>query len=496
MHEVASTVDIAKLKRDVRCSRWYEDAMRELPIILLLFAGVASAAPAPGPKLTFGMPLANASGMMVADTKAITIVIKRSQTQLLGCYKPELQTNTTMLAIFTVGSDGRVSDSIANIETPDDPNGAAWDQISACIAATISKLTFAKPKDGQAMTVLYPLDYGGFDAHVPSVAGGERDVTGTGGSGGASATSSGKSVVRVKGERTGRVTTGLPIQILPKGELDTAIIELYVEHNMNKLSDCYERELLATKTLRGTVTAQFTIDGNGAVSASTANGLKNKHVESCMADVIKRIFFPKPKNRGDVAVNYPMTFMPEATNTTESKTAAREDKNSEVLDSIIDRNLTTNLSKFTGIRGEISTKGSQGFGPGVGPGDDSSTGPDGTAPKGIMVRFAEPSGDFGGLLVEEIDRVVKAHAGVFRACYQKELNRTPGLGRLGGKLVVHFVIGGDGAVQAGRTTIASGSTMSNDAIEQCVKRNVDHLKFPAKGGLANVNYPFLFSQGS
>src|ERR1044071_7357362 len=125
--------------------------MRELPVILLLFTGVASAAPAPRPKLTFGTPIANATGTTVADTRAITIVIKRSQTQLLGCYQPELQTNATLLAIFTVGSDGKVSDSIANIETPDDPNGAAWDQIGACIAATISRLTFAKPRDGQAI---------------------------------------------------------------------------------------------------------------------------------------------------------------------------------------------------------------------------------------------------------------------------------------------------------------------------------------------------------
>ena len=110
-----------------------------------------------------------------------------------------------------------------------------------------------------------------------------------------------------------------------------------------------------------------------------------------------------------------------------------------------------------------------------------------------MVGFAEPSGDFGGLLAEEIDRVVKARAGIFRACYQKELNHTQGLG---GKLVVHFVIGGDGAVQASRTVIASSSTLRNDAVEHCVQSNVNHLKFPAKGGVAHVNYPFLFSQGS
>ena len=116
----------------------------------------------------------------------------------------------------------------------------------------------------------------------------------------------------------------------------------------------------------------------------------------------------------------------------------------------------------------------------------------GSGPKAVQVAFAEPAGDFGGLTAEEIDRVVKARAGVFRACYQKELNHTPGLG---GKLVIHFKIGGDGVVQAGNTSSVSGSTLRNDAVEQCVKSNVNRLKFPAKGGIANVNYPFVFTQG-
>jgi hypothetical protein len=50
-------------------------------------------------------------------------------------------------------------------------------------------------------------------------------------------------------------------------------------------------------------------------------------------------------------------------------------------------------------------------------------------------------------------------------------------------------------VQAGNTATSSGSTMRNDAVEQCVKSNVNRLKFPAKGGIANVNYPFVFTQG-
>ena len=104
--------------------------------------------------------------------------------------------------------------------------------------------------------------------------------------------------------------------------------------------------------------------------------------------------------------------------------------------------------------------------------------------------MSDPSGDFGGLTAEEIDRVVKSRAGVFRACYQKELNHTPGIG---GKLVIRFKIGGDGVVQT--TATAAGTSLHNDAVESCVKGNVSHLKFPAKGGVANVTYPFVFSQG-
>jgi len=213
-----------------------------------------------------------------------------------------------------------------------------------------------------------------------------------------------------------------------------------------------------------------------------------------------------------------------------------EDKNKKILDNIIDRNLATSLSKFNGIKGDTLTRGSLGYGPGtgtgVGPGEgtgtrtgskkggsggggnvegDFVTGPGkidtgtnrpgggtckgagcGTGPKPVQVAFAEPSGDFGGLTAEEIDRVVKARSGIFRACYQKELNHTPGIG---GKLLIHFKIGADGTVQAGNTSTASGSTLRNDAVEQCVKSNVNRLKFPAKGGVANVNYPFVFTQG-
>lgn len=214
------------------------------------------------------------------------------------------------------------------------------------------------------------------------------------------------------------------------------------------------------------------------------------------------------------------------------KVAFFEDKNKKYLDNIIDRNLSTSLSKFTGIKGDTVRSGSIGFGPGTGSGVGDGTGtgttrgskgkgsggggnvdgdfvsnkgpidtgkerPGGTcvgagctgsAPKAVAVKMEEATGDFNGLSKEEIDRVVKARAGVFRACYQKELNRSPGIG---GKLVIHFVIASDGSVKSSAT---QGGSLRNEGVESCVKGNIMRLKFPAKGG-AIVNYPFVFTQG-
>ncbi|MBA3395752.1 MAG: AgmX/PglI C-terminal domain-containing protein [Deltaproteobacteria bacterium] len=211
------------------------------------------------------------------------------------------------------------------------------------------------------------------------------------------------------------------------------------------------------------------------------------------------------------------------------------ENNKKVLDNILDRNLSTNLAKFTGIKDDHTTRGTIGFGIGTGTGvgddlagkgtkggskntgpggggnvaGDFKTGPgkidtgterpggkcvgagcSGAAPRPVNVAIATGTGDFGGYTEDEINRVVKARAGVFRACYQKELNRSPGIG---GKLVIKFKIGADGAVQSASN--AGGSTLSNEAVEGCVKSNVMRLKFPPKGAIANVIYPFVFSQG-
>ena len=94
-----------------------------------------------------------------------------------------------------------------------------------------------------------------------------------------------------------------------QGDLDKAIIRRYIKRNVQKITYCYEKELLASPALSGTVSTQFFITPNGVVASSSANGVSPK-VAECVAGVIKAIEFPKPKGGGGVQVNYPFTMTP------------------------------------------------------------------------------------------------------------------------------------------------------------------------------------------
>lgn len=120
-----------------------------------------------------------------------------------------------------------------------------------------------------------------------------------------SGTGSGYGVGGMRGRMSSQ-TVGVG-QPTATGELDKAIIRRYIKRNINKIRYCYERELVTKKTLEGTVTATFTIGIDGRVRSSTASGMGDKKVESCVATAIAGIEFPQPK-RGEVVVKYPFTF--------------------------------------------------------------------------------------------------------------------------------------------------------------------------------------------
>ena len=109
--------------------------------------------------------------------------------------------------------------------------------------------------------------------------------------------------------RTAAVPTVSIGQPSANGDLDKAIIRRYIKRNIQKITYCYEKQLLAKPGLSGTVSTSFFITPNGTVQNSAGQGV-DPEVASCVAGVISGIEFPKPKGGGGVQVNYPFTFHP------------------------------------------------------------------------------------------------------------------------------------------------------------------------------------------
>ena len=110
--------------------------------------------------------------------------------------------------------------------------------------------------------------------------------------------------------RTAAVPTVSIGQPNAQGDLDKAIIRRYIKRNIQKITYCYEKQLLAKPGLSGTVNTQFFITPNGNVASSSGSGV-DPNVASCVAGVIKDIEFPKPKGGTFVDVTYPFTFRPD-----------------------------------------------------------------------------------------------------------------------------------------------------------------------------------------
>jgi len=210
--------------------------------------------------------------------------------------------------------------------------------------------------------------------------------------------------------------------------------------------------------------ATVTVGGRGAV-------------EDCVASALRRTTLETGASRVGVAFAVAVTKPAPAT----PKVALLSSDNKKLIDDILAKQPPLDITGFTGIKGDTVGFG-PGRGTGVGGGGTGTAGPRG--PDGA----ATVSVDSNGLTADEIDRVIVAHAGVFRACYQKELSRARP--DLAGKIVVRFTIAETGAVEA---VAIESSTMHHKPVEDCLKDNVLRLKFPAKAR-AVVRYPFVFQQ--
>ena len=128
-------------------------------------------------------------------------------------------------------------------------------------------------------------------------------------------------------------------------------------------------------------------------------------------------------------------------------------------------------------------RGGSGGGTGTGNGNGNGEAKVGTASGTPTAR--------GGLSAEQIRRVVMAHSGALRACYDSELARNP---NLRGGVTMTWNIEPGGTV----TSAAVGSsTIGNQRVEGCVQRQVKTWKFPTSDSPTNVAaYPFKFGVGN
>jgi hypothetical protein len=96
----------------------------------------------------------------------------------------------------------------------------------------------------------------------------------------------------------------------------------------------------------------------------------------------------------------------------------------------------------------------------------------------------------GGLSSEQVRRVVMAHTGSLRACYESEAQRNP---QLRGGVTVAWQIDANGAVTGASL---AGTTLNNARVEGCIQRQVKAWHFPTSDAPTTVaGYPFRFGVG-
>jgi len=128
---------------------------------------------------------------------------------------------------------------------------------------------------------------------------GGAEYAGVGGDGAADPLAAGGQ----SGSAVPTVSAGSPGQT---AALDRDTIRRSVRRNIQKIHQCYDKELVSNPSLSGRVDVRFVVSGSGNVVQSSGSGMPP--VDSCVAQVIAGIQFPAPQGGGVVVVNYPFIF--------------------------------------------------------------------------------------------------------------------------------------------------------------------------------------------
>ncbi len=284
-----------------------------------------------------------------------------------------------------------------------------------------------------------------------------------------------------------KVTTTLAVNV--EGTANPTLTTSFTDATRGKLDACWRKA--------GRAKAKVTVDAGKVTSVQIVEG--DRRAAPCITKVLRAVTLAD-------AASFVATIEVDAEAVVQPKVARMAESNRKVLDVIIDRNLSTQLSKFddttvgmgagTGTRTATGpgagTGTSRGVGAGVAEGDfvpvkgskgTTDTGASAPASPKVVIGAIET----GDMPPDTIGRVIRSRAGVFRACYQKELARDP---KLAGKVVVQFEIAPEGKVTK---AAVQSSTLASKPVEDCVVSNVLRLRFPTMDAKAVVTFPFVFS---
>jgi hypothetical protein len=290
-------------------------------------------------------------------------------------------------------------------------------------------------------------------------------------------------------------------------DADKPMIRLKLKHVIQKIEDCYEKQLLVDPSLEGTVRATFTIDADGKVTRSSATGVHDA-VASCVAGVISTIQFDKP-SAGSTTVKYPFVFRsqgapppPAASNTTDDdRVMIRRNIKRQIsaIQSCYEQQLVAepDLAGTVAVKLTIAADGKvlAATGSGLQADVDACVANvvksiqfdrPSTAPLDISYPFTfRPAStsivDPDKLMIR---RIIRVHIQSIQYCYEKRLLEQPGIE---GTIQAKFTVDADGNVGS------STATGFDSQVASCVAQVIKGLSFERPSKPLELDYPFSFT---
>ena len=105
-----------------------------------------------------------------------------------------------------------------------------------------------------------------------------------------------------------------------------------------------------------------------------------------------------------------------------------------------------------------------------------------------MIDFETPVVE-GALSADIIKKIINNNRNQIRYCYEVELQHNQ---NLEGRVLMHWVIGGNGSVDSSRRSRTLLCTTLASSVAWPARSKTWKFPAPAGGGTVEVNYPFVF----